>query len=143
MLGSVQQALDLCIRLVTTPCDAAWMEDPGYNAARQLLLAAALRVIDVGIDAEGMRVEDGISKAPDARLVYTTPCHHSPLGTVMSRERRLQMLQWAAETGALIFEDDYNSEFCCSNNPVPALGGDRKRTRLNTRHYCPHRMHSF
>ncbi|MBO1114049.1 PLP-dependent aminotransferase family protein [Bordetella petrii] len=122
ILGSVQQALDLCIRLVTTPGDAVWMEDPGYNAARQLLLGAALRVVDVGIDEHGMRVEDGISRAPDARLVYTTPCHHSPSGTVMSRERRMQMLQWAAETGALIFEDDYNSEFSFSGNPISALG---------------------
>jgi len=122
ILGSVQHALDLCIRLVTTPGDSVWMEDPGYNAARQLLLGAGLRIVDVDVDEQGMRVEDGIRQAPDARLVYTTPCHHSPSGAVMTPERRLQLLQWAAETGAMIFEDDYNSEFSFAGNPVAALG---------------------
>src|SRR3546814_10137007 len=103
------------------------MEDRGYCAARQLLLAAALRVVDVGIDEQGMRVEDGISQAPDERLVYTTPCHHSPSGAVMSRDRRMRMLQWAAEAGTLLFADDYNREFSFSGNQKSAQTGREHR----------------
>ena len=39
----------------------------------------------------------------------------------MSLPRRLQLLEWARRCGALIFEDDYDSEYRYSGGPVPAL----------------------
>jgi GntR family transcriptional regulator/MocR family aminotransferase len=41
----------------------------------------------------------------------------------MSLARRLTLLDWARTTGALILEDDYDSEFRFSGSPVPALQG--------------------
>ena len=41
----------------------------------------------------------------------------------MSLPRRLQLLEWARKSGALIFEDDYDSEYRYSGRPVPALQG--------------------
>jgi GntR family transcriptional regulator / MocR family aminotransferase len=41
----------------------------------------------------------------------------------MSLARRLKLLDWARRTGALVFEDDYDSEFRYSGRPVPALQG--------------------
>jgi GntR family transcriptional regulator/MocR family aminotransferase len=58
-----------------------------------------------------------------ARLVYVTPGHQFPLGITMSLARRLQLLDWAAKSGAAILEDDYDSEFRYSGRPVPALQG--------------------
>ena len=37
--------------------------------------------------------------------------------------RRLQLLEWAKKSAALIFEDDYDSEYRYSGRPIPALQG--------------------
>jgi len=41
----------------------------------------------------------------------------------MSLSRRLALLEWARNSGALIFEDDYDSEYRYSGRPVPAMQG--------------------
>ncbi|OON59304.1 GntR family transcriptional regulator [Massilia sp. KIM] len=128
VLGSVQQALDISLRLLVSPGEAVWMEDPGYPGARQAMLAHGARVVDVPVDADGLRVVDAERAAPDARLAYVTPARQAPLGMALSPERRLALLRWAHERGAIVFEDDYDSEYRFSAKPVPALrsmeGGD-------------------
>jgi GntR family transcriptional regulator/MocR family aminotransferase len=57
------------------------------------------------------------------RLVYVTPGHQFPLGITMSLPRRLQLLEWARKSQALILEDDYDSEYRYAGRPVPALQG--------------------
>jgi GntR family transcriptional regulator/MocR family aminotransferase len=41
----------------------------------------------------------------------------------MSAARRVEILQWAARTGAWIIEDDYDSEFRFESRPIGALQG--------------------
>src|SRR5205823_3019946 len=52
-----------------------------------------------------------------------TPGHQFPLGVSMSISRRLAFLDWARRAGAVIFEDDYDSEYRYSGHPLPALQG--------------------
>jgi GntR family transcriptional regulator/MocR family aminotransferase len=118
-----QQALDLTVRLLLNPGDAAWMEDPGYIGARAALDAGAANTIPVPIDADGIDIAEGIRRHPRPRLIYVTPSHQWPLGPVMSVERRHQLLELASRVGAWIIEDDYDSEFRYSGRPVPALQG--------------------
>jgi GntR family transcriptional regulator/MocR family aminotransferase len=68
-----------------------------------------------------MRVQDETMRG--ARLVYVTPGHQFPLGVTMSLARRLRLLEWAGKSGALILEDDYDSEYRYAGRPVPALQG--------------------
>jgi GntR family transcriptional regulator/MocR family aminotransferase len=75
----------------------------------------------VPLDEEGMKLSE--STLRNARLVYVTPGHQFPLGITMSLARRLQLLESARESGSLILEDDYDSEFRYANRPVPALQG--------------------
>ena len=63
------------------------------------------------------------AKLRDARLAYVTPAHQFPTGVVMSLPRRLALLDWARSCGALIFEDDYDSEYRYRGRPIPALQG--------------------
>ncbi|MDY0975996.1 PLP-dependent aminotransferase family protein [Massilia sp. CFBP9012] len=121
ILGSVQQALDICLRLLVAPGDAVWMEDPGYPGARQAMHAHGARVVDVAVDEDGIRVHEALAAASDARLAYVTPARQAPLGMALSPERRLALLQWARERGAIVFEDDYDSEYRFAAKPVPAL----------------------
>lgn len=121
IVGSVQQALDLCLRLLTAPGDAVWMEDPGYVGARQIMYASGARIVDVPVDTDGLVVEHGMREAPSAALAYVTPSRHAPLGVPMSTQRRATLLHWAQTNGAMIFEDDYDSEYCFRSRPLPPL----------------------
>ena len=118
-----QGALDLTARMLINPGDPAWIEDPGYSGARGAFLGAGARVIPVPVDQEGLIVQVGIERAPEARLVYLTPSHQFPLGVTMSLARRLELLDWAKHANAYIIEDDYDSEFRFAERPLAALQG--------------------
>jgi GntR family transcriptional regulator/MocR family aminotransferase len=121
--GGTQSSLDLCARTLADAGDTAWMENPGYDGARNAFLAANLRLVPIGVDASGLapRLEDWRDTPP--KLIYITPSHQYPLGAVMSLERRLTLLAQASSTGAWIIEDDYDSEFRHHSAPLSAVQG--------------------
>jgi GntR family transcriptional regulator / MocR family aminotransferase len=122
VLGS-QGALDLASRMLITAGDPVWMEDPGYLGARGAFLGSGAHIIPVPVDQEGLVVEEGIARAPQARLVYITPSHQFPMGVTMSLSRRLALLEWARRADAYILEDDYDSEYRFAGRPLAALQG--------------------
>ena len=81
---------------------------------------AAIDSIDVD-DDNGMRIEQLASRRRRYRVVVVTPSHQFPTGAPMPLSRRLELLAWANRTGALIFEDDYDSEYRYSGRPIEAL----------------------
>jgi GntR family transcriptional regulator/MocR family aminotransferase len=118
-----QGALDLAVRALLNPGDTVWIEDPGYLGARGAFLAAEARLVPVPVDEQGINVEVGRRRAPQARLVATTPSHQFPTGVTMSLGRRFALLEWARQTDAWILEDDYDSEYRWSGRPLEALQG--------------------
>jgi GntR family transcriptional regulator / MocR family aminotransferase len=118
-----QGAFDLAARTLLNAGEAVWMENPCYFGARGALLAAGARLFPVLVDEQGLVVETGRKRSPQARLVSTTPSHQFPTGVTMSLSRRLALLDWARETGAWILEDDYDSEYRSSGRPLEALQG--------------------
>lgn len=116
-----QQSLDLIARLLLDEGDRVWMEDPGYPAITRLLRALGAQVIGVPVDEEGLDCAAGTRRARLAKLAYVTPSCQFPLGNAMSLQRRLDLLRWAAEAGALIFEDDYDSQLGLADRPLVAL----------------------
>jgi GntR family transcriptional regulator/MocR family aminotransferase len=123
ILSGAQQAFDLSARLLLDPGDKAWVEHPGYSGMWAALRAAAVDLIPVPVDDDGLDVSAGRRLCPDARLVYVTPSHQFPLGVTLSLARRLALLDWARQAGAWIFEDDYDSEFRYTGRPLAALQG--------------------
>lgn len=97
------------------------MENPGYMGAARTFESLGAEITSAPVDDEGMELR--ASSLRGARLVYITPAHQFPLGTTMSLGRRLQLLKWARKSGAIILEDDYDSEFRYLGRPVPALQG--------------------
>lgn len=117
-----QQALDLILRLLIDPGDAIAMEDPGYLSARQLCLTQGATIIPIPVDEAGLQVGD-LPLEPAIKLVHVTPSHQFPTGAVLSLPRRLELLAWVQQQGALIIEDDYDSEYRYGERPIPALQG--------------------
>ncbi len=121
MTAGSQGALDLAVRTLLSPGEAAWLENPGYFGARGALLATGARLVPVPVDEQGLMVEIGQKRCPEARLVSTTPSHQFPTGVTMSLSRRMILLDWARQAGAWILEDDYDSEYRFSGRPLEAL----------------------
>jgi len=123
IISGVQEALDRAAHLLLNAGDAVWMEDPGYPGAANAFRAVGAKLCPVPVDAEGLLLSKGVERWPSPRLVYVTPSHQFPLGMTMSLPRRLALLEWARRSRAVIFEDDYDSEYRYSGRPIPALQG--------------------
>jgi GntR family transcriptional regulator / MocR family aminotransferase len=72
-----------------------------------------------GLDEAGGLADPGGLADADAALL--TPAHQFPLGGVLGPRRRAQAIEWAAQTGGLLIEDDYDGEFRYDRQPVGAM----------------------
>ena len=117
--SGAQQAFDLLARALVTPRETTVaLEDPGYPPMRVAFAAAGAKLVPVGIDAEGLIIEQ---LPADVRVICVTPSHQFPLGVTMSLRRRQALIEFARERGAIIIEDDYDGEFRYEGGPLPAL----------------------
>lgn len=130
VVSGSQQALDISARVLLEPHSQVWVEEPGYDGARDVLRMAGARLVPVPVDDEGLDVAAGIARCPQARAAYVTPSHQYPLGMTMSASRRLQLLDWAQRGGAWVIEDDYDSEYRYGSFPVAALQGIDQDSRV-------------
>ncbi|WP_435770742.1 PLP-dependent aminotransferase family protein [Nocardioides sp. SYSU DS0651] len=103
---------------------AVSVDDPGYRAAVETVRLSGRDVVDV----------PAATSPPTADLLqgcaaaYVTPAHQHPLGLTMPGTARIALLEAARTSGALVVEDDYDSEFRYDVAPVPALAAlDRDR----------------
>ncbi len=116
--NGAQQALDLIARVLIEPGSRVAVEDPGYTPARLLFTAQGAEVTSVPVDSEGIIVDE----IPDnVCAIYVTPSHQMPLGMPMSLTRRHALLEKARRIGAIIIEDDYDSEFRYEGRPTDSL----------------------
>jgi GntR family transcriptional regulator/MocR family aminotransferase len=123
IVSGSQQALTLAAKALLDEGDLAWVEDPGYTGARHAFLLNGVKIGPVPVDSEGLSVQSGRQLFPNASLAYITPSHQYPLGMSMSLQRRLELLEWARETGSWIIEDDYDSEYRYVSRPLSSLQG--------------------
>lgn len=118
-----QEAVDLMTRVWLDRGDAVAVEEPGYPRSRRTFAVAGAEIARVPVDHDGLQTDLLDAQAGNAKLVYVTPSHHYPTGAVLPLHRRLALLEWARSHGALVLEDDYNSEFRYGSRPIPAMAG--------------------
>ncbi|EJL91561.1 PLP-dependent aminotransferase family protein [Pantoea sp. GM01] len=118
-----QQALTLCVALLSSPGDIGWIEEPGYRGAKAAMRLGDMQIEPVNVDSQGLAAnpQDWLQRRP--RLIYTTPTHQYPTGAIMSAPRRLALLAAAREHQTWIIEDDYDSDFRYSGEPIAAMQG--------------------
>jgi GntR family transcriptional regulator/MocR family aminotransferase len=122
IVSGAQQALDILARLVLNPGDEVVVETPGYRDAFTLFQLHGARLIGLPVDDQGLPV-DRIPADCRARLAFVTPTHQFPKGGTMPLARRLALLGWAREQGALIVEDDYDGDLRYEGHSLAALQG--------------------
>jgi GntR family transcriptional regulator/MocR family aminotransferase len=120
--GGTRQALGLVWRVLReTGARRVAIEDPGWGAQHETVLDGGLEPVPVGVDEDGLRVDELATLGVDA--VVLTPAHQFPTGAVLAPERRAALLDWARERDAIVVEDDYDAEYRYDRDPVGALQG--------------------
>jgi GntR family transcriptional regulator/MocR family aminotransferase len=100
--------------LAALPAGSVAHEDPGYRAAAEAIRASGRTLLDLPATVP-------VTDLRGCAAAYVTPAHQHPLGPVMSGADRLSLLAAAHAAGAVVIEDDYDSEFRYDVAPVPAL----------------------
>ncbi len=96
---------------------AVGVEAYGHRQHREVLEAAGVCALPVPVDPLGAV----IGQVPDCAALLLTPAHQFPLGVALAPPRRNQAVAWAARTGALIIEDDYDGEFRYDRRAIGAM----------------------
>ncbi len=118
-----QMAIYVTARILATRGDVIVMEELSYPPARESFRSVGAEVVPVGLDAQGMRVDEleKICRSKRVRAVYVTPHHQFPTTVLLRAERRLRLFALAAQFGFAIVEDDYDHEFHFSHQPMLPL----------------------
>ena len=108
-----QQALDLVARAFLDAGDVALMELPTYAGAIAAFRNALGTLVGVrqspdGIDLDHLDwvLREQRTYGRRVAFLYVTPNFQNPTGVLLSRTRRLALLDWAARRDLLIVEDD-------------------------------------
>ncbi|WP_412543502.1 PLP-dependent aminotransferase family protein [Longispora sp. K20-0274] len=129
-----QSSLSMVFRAVAGPGSPVLVESPSYPGALAAARAAGLRPVPVPMDDDGVRPDllaDAFAMT-GARLFYCQPTFHNPTSTVLSAERRRQVLDVARAAGAFVFEDDF-ARHLGHGGPVPRplVADDRDGTVIH------------
>jgi GntR family transcriptional regulator/MocR family aminotransferase len=121
IVSGTQEALNVIARLFVREKTPVAVECPCYQGAAFVLESYGAKLLPVLVDEEGLNVDELPENG--SALIYVTPSHQYPLGTTLSLERRLRLIDWARRTGAYIVEDDYDSDFRYQGSPLTAVKG--------------------
>ena len=119
------QAIDLVCRVLIRPGDLVVVETPGFTNALAAFRNHGARLLEVPVDDEGLVVAEAAralrSSGERPRLFFVVPNFQNPSGVTLSLRRREELLALAAETGALIVEDDPYAELRYRGSDLPPL----------------------
>lgn len=120
--SGLSQSLDLIARLHVEDGSEILVENPSYWPVRDIFRSYGAGVRSINVDQVGMKTS-ALSRLTrhNVRAIYVTPSHQFPTGAVLNLSRRLELLNWAKETGAIVIEDDFDSEFRYRGSPIPAM----------------------
>jgi 2-aminoadipate transaminase len=108
-----QQVIDLVAKTLIDPGDVVIAEGPTYPGAVPVFSAYQAQVLQVDMDADGMRVDlleeilDRLEReGRRPKFVYTVPSFQNPAGVTMSLPRRRRLVEVAHERELLVLEDN-------------------------------------
>src|SRR6476469_4051775 len=123
-----QQVIDLVCRAFLDPGDVVVAEAPTYPGAVPCFNSFQADVVQIEMDADGMRID--VLEETLARLraegrrpkfIYTIPNFQNPGGVTMSEQRRRALVRVAAEQELVILEDHPYGLLRYEGDPLPTL----------------------
>jgi 2-aminoadipate transaminase len=123
-----QQVIDLVCKTLVDPGDVIVAEAPTYPGAIPAFSAYEADVVQVGLDADGMRIDE-LEETLDRleregrrpKFIYTIPSFQNPAGVTMSLPRRKRLVEVAAARELLVLEDNPYGLLRYEGDPLPTL----------------------
>ncbi|MEU4389474.1 PLP-dependent aminotransferase family protein [Kribbella sp. NPDC023855] len=126
--SGAQSALTTSLRALAVPGSPVLVESPTYPGMLAVARAAGLRPVPVPVDADGVRTDllADAFEATRARVFVCQPLFHNPTTTVLSPQRRGEVVEIARAAGAFVIEDDFARRLVHSDSPPlqPAMAAD-------------------
>ena len=108
--GSLQSLYLVGNALLNTG-DTIVMENPTFPNVHSIFRSLEAKIKAVPLDEEGMKINElQLSSNEHPKLIHLTPSSHYPTGIKMTKERKLELLEWANSHEAMIIENDYDHE---------------------------------
>ncbi|MDR4947233.1 MocR-like pyridoxine biosynthesis transcription factor PdxR [Neobacillus cucumis] len=94
-------------------------EKPSYLHSLNVFQSAGMRLVGIPLDKEGIQANliQQYKKQQKAALLYTIPSFHNPTGTLMTTERRKQLLDTCQQEQLPLIEDDVYRELWFDESP--------------------------
>jgi 2-aminoadipate transaminase len=125
--GSLQ-GLDLVNGILLSPGDTVLIEQECYQGSITRLTRRGIKIVGIPLDNGGMRIDavaaalaDLKAKGIRPKYIYTIPTVQNPTGTIMSEQRRAELVRLSEEYGVPIFEDDCYSDLIWNGQRPPAI----------------------
>ncbi len=125
--GSLQ-ALDLVNGALLARGDTVIVEQDSYQGALNRLTRRGVTAVGIPLDRDGMRMDalsdalaDLKARGIRPKYIYTIPTVQNPTGTILSEERRTELLALSEEYGVPVFEDDCYADLIWDGRRPPAL----------------------
>ncbi len=119
--SGAQQGINLIAQTLLKPGDIVLVESPCYGAALDVFVNKGAQIIPISLDENGIRSDliDDICQRKNPVLLYVNPTFQNPTGTVMSKERRMEIVELAELYQFFILEDDSFGEIYFEDAIVP------------------------
>src|SRR6266568_794344 len=122
------QGIDLVNRLLLERGDTVLVEEFSYQGAITKLRRFGAKIVPLPLDADGLRtdalariLEDLGRKGIVPKYLYTIPTIQNPTGSILTGERRLELITLARKHGVPIFEDECYADLIWSEAAPPSL----------------------
>ncbi|WP_121610757.1 MocR-like pyridoxine biosynthesis transcription factor PdxR [Mesobacillus foraminis] len=119
IVSGALQALQLISIGLLHRGSAVLTEKPSYLHSLNVFQSAGMRLTGIPLDKEGIQANliQHYKKQQKAALLYTIPSFHNPTGTLMTMDRRKQLLDTSQQEQLPLIEDDVYRELWFDDPP--------------------------
>lgn len=126
LTAGASQAIDHATTLFTQTGDTVFVEEPTYYLIQSIFEDHGLNVVGVPTDANGLRtdalksmLEDG--DIPNPKMLYIIPTYQNPGGSVLSSDRRRELVELAQQHDFLVIADEVYHLLHYGEPPPPPI----------------------
>ena len=117
-----QQGIELTCKVMCNEGDVVICENPSFIGALNAFRSLGAKLVGIDVNDDGMDIpslEKALAENPSAKLIYTIPTFHNPLGITSSLENRKAVYALAKKYGVVIIEDNPYGDLRFAGENVP------------------------
>ncbi len=124
IMTGANQGIDLVAKAILNKGDKVIVENPSFIGSLNAFRTYECELLGVDVEADGMsmeKLEEVLSRNPDAKFIYTIPTFQNPTGVTMSGDKRKRLLELASKYNVLVLEDNPYGDLRFNGEELPTL----------------------